>query len=135
MTSKLAFVDAEHYAAVGMGASVARGWLERLYERVPIAYAIKLAAYVVYQAKASVGSCGLGTDIMILKRGMFQVVSPAVIRQWEDVFRTYPKLERNLFHYCIGVETEQVLARTHLGKDDLVQELDEVRKALTRLDL
>ena len=134
-TSRLAFNRSSDYEAVGVGASVANSWLGRLYDKVPIQFAVKLAAYVIYQVKASVGGCGLGTDIAIVRpEGLLESVSARVIRKWEDVFRYYPALERNIFHYCVGLEyDEKRLYRTRIGKDPIESDLREIRKLLTQV--
>jgi 20S proteasome alpha/beta subunit len=70
-TSELAFNSTNDYEAVGSGETVAKGILSTLYDSIPLLYAIKLAAYVIYKTKISVSNCGLGTDIVILRRGVF----------------------------------------------------------------
>ncbi len=134
-TQGLAVNPVKDYDAVGAGCTVANGLLGRLWDMVPVRYAVKLAAYVVYRVKTSVKDCGLGTDIVIVRRSLFEGVSSGVVREWENIFRSYAALERNAFYYCIGLETEQTrLYRTQLGRDSLYQDLDNFRKAFTRLD-
>jgi len=135
-TCRMAFTKVHDYEAVGVGAKVAKTWLGRLYDRIPAFYAAKLAAYVIYQVNRSVGGCGLGTDILMIRYGIPQYISDGVVREWENVFRSYAMLERNSFYYCIGLETdEQRLFRTKLGKEPLVKSLDAFREALTKSDL
>jgi len=135
-TSGLAFDTIHDYGAVGTGDAVAMGLLGTLYDNIPAKYAAMLAAYVVYQTKVSVKDCGLGTDIIILRRdGVYESISSVIVRQWEDVFRYYVNMERNAFHYCIGVETEQAnLYRTKLGKEPLATQLDNLRAAFARIE-
>jgi 20S proteasome alpha/beta subunit len=132
-TSKLAFNETNDYEAVGIGASVANTWLWRLYDRVPIVSAVKLAAYIIYQVKNSVGGCGLGTDIIPLRSNrILESVPREVVRKWEDTFRFFPSLERNIFHYCIGVDIkEDLLFRTKLGKQAIDAGIENIRNALT----
>ncbi|MGB7553903.1 MAG: hypothetical protein WBM04_05995 [Candidatus Korobacteraceae bacterium] len=135
-TSRMAFTKVQDYDAVGIGSKVASSWLNKLYDRIPTLYAAKLATYVIYQVKRTVGGCGLGTDVLVIKNTFPSYVSDGVVRHWEEIFRSYTALERNCFYYCIGLETKQkFLARTQLGKDPLVGALDEFRNALTQLDL
>jgi 20S proteasome alpha/beta subunit len=42
-TSKLSFNESSDYEAVGVGATVANNWLERLYDYMPVSCAIRLA--------------------------------------------------------------------------------------------
>jgi 20S proteasome alpha/beta subunit len=136
-TSKLAFNEAQHYEAVGIGASIANAWLSKLYELTPVVYTARLAAYVIYQVKNSVGGCGMGTDILILRPNrIFERISPEAIRKWEDIFRQYRALERNIFHYCAGVEVDdpRKLIRTSLAKEDIRSQLDELREAFRPSD-
>ena len=135
-TFGLSVSQSKDYDAVGAGSTVANALLGKLWDMVPVRYAIKLAAYVIYQVKASVKDCGFETDIAIVRqRSILEGVSSGAVRNWESVFRSYSRMERNAFYYCIGLETEQTrLYRTQLGKDSLTKELDELREALTRLD-
>ncbi|MGA2903246.1 MAG: hypothetical protein ABSD98_05425 [Candidatus Korobacteraceae bacterium] len=128
-TSKLGFNSSGDYEAVGVGESVANTWLNKLYDRLPIRHAVKLAAYVIYQVKASVGSCGLGTDIAIVRRDrILEAATPGTVRKWEDAFRYYQTVERNVFHYCIGVDDTAQLGRTEIGRESITSQLDNLRK-------
>jgi hypothetical protein len=130
----MAFTRVQDWNAVGIGAKVANTWLGRLFDRLPVYYAAKLATYVIYQVNRSVGGCGLGTDVLMLPRvGPPQYVPDALVRKWEDIFRGYATLERSVFYYCIGVESERVF-RTKLGKEVLSKGLDSFREALTQSD-
>jgi 20S proteasome alpha/beta subunit len=131
-TSRLGFNSSGDYEAVGVGASVANTWLGKLYDYLPLRHAVKVAAYVIYQVKTSVGGCGLGTDIAIVKpdRPIPETVAPATIRKWEDAFRYLQTLERNVFHYCLGVDEtqEQHLMRSATGKEPINSQLEDIRK-------
>lgn len=134
-TAGLALNPVKDYDAVGAGYAVANGLLGRLWDNVPVRYAIKLAAYVIHQVKMSVKDCGLGTDIVIVRRSLLESVSAGIIREWENIFRYYANMERNAFYYCVGLETEQTrLYRTQLGGERLSSEIDELRNLLTRYD-
>jgi 20S proteasome alpha/beta subunit len=132
-TSRLAFNESKDYLAVGIGATVANGWLSKLYENVPPDQGAKLAAYILFQVKSSVGGCGYGTDIIVLKPNrFFEIVNPKVIRKWEDSFKEYRNLERNSLLYCLGVEDqEQFLLRSKPSKDAINSSLEEIRGTLT----
>jgi 20S proteasome alpha/beta subunit len=137
-TSGLAINPVRDYDAVGAGSTVANRLLGELWDNIPCKYAIKLAAYVIYQVKASVKDCGLGTDIVIVRRPVgfsLESVPAPVVREWEGIFRSYASLERNAFYYCIGLDTQPMrLHRTTLGKEPIEQQLEQFRTALTRLD-
>lgn len=135
-TSKLAFNEVKDYQAVGIGASIANHWLSRLYENMPVIYAVKLAAYVIFQVKGSVGGgCGLGTDIIMLRgKDLIPRVNPELIRRWEGMFRLYPSLERAVFGYCVGLESDQLLIRTHPDKNSINANMDKLREWLTLPD-
>jgi 20S proteasome alpha/beta subunit len=136
-THQLAMTKVRDYESVGVGAKVANTWFQRLYDRVPCTHAAKLAAYVVFQTKRSVRDVGGDTDVLVLRRAnpMPQYVPSAVLRDWENAFRFYASLERNVFYYCIGLETkEELLYRTKLGKDAISKSLDNMRNALTQSD-
>jgi 20S proteasome alpha/beta subunit len=137
VTSRIAFNKVSDYDAVGIGASVAKNWLSRLYDYIPAACAIKLAAYVIYQVKSSVSGCGMGTDItMMTGKELFGRVNPAIIRKWEEAFRYYPSLERGVFGYCIGVDpTETRLVRTHVDKESINANIEKLREMLTPSDV
>jgi 20S proteasome alpha/beta subunit len=131
-TSKLAVNSVDDYEAIGAGATVANIWLERLYERMPAEQAAKLAAYVVYQVKQSVASCGLGTDVLIINgRDLFGHVNREVIRRWEDAFRFFPSLERDIFCYCVGLQPSPILLRTKPDKDSIDLGINNLKKALS----
>jgi 20S proteasome alpha/beta subunit len=135
VTSKLAFNKVNDYEAVGAGAAVANSWLSRLYDYIPTTAAAKLAAYVIYQVKNSVSGCGLGTDIFMLTgKTLVGRVNPKLIRKWEEVFHLYPVLERNVFNYCLGVQANVNLLRTHPDKEAINTNLDEIRGALSVLE-
>jgi 20S proteasome alpha/beta subunit len=130
-TSRLSFNESNDYEAVGVGATVANNWLGRLYEYMPVSCAIRLAAYVIYQVKNSVRDCGLGTDIIVLKRGkLLDRVNPDLIRKWEAAFRYYPSLERNVFSHCIGVGPMPSLLRTKPDMKSVKLGINKMRKAL-----
>jgi hypothetical protein len=130
-TSRLSFNESNDYEAIGAGATVANSWLGRLYEYVPAMSATRLAAYVIYQVKNSVNGCGLGTDIIVLRRDqLLGRVNPDLIRKWEAAFRFYPSLERNMFNYCIGVQENQALLRTKPGTESIRAGIDKMREAL-----
>jgi hypothetical protein len=134
-TSKLAVNPVNDYEAVGIGAQVANAWLARLYDRMPAMAAIKLAAYVIYQVKNSVTGCGLGTDIFVLNGNtLFGRVNPALIRRWEEAFRYFPSLERNVFGYCVGLPSSPFLLRTKPDKTSIDLGLENVKKVLTQSD-
>src|ERR1022692_459070 len=61
-TSRMAFTKVQDYEAIGIGAKFANTLLGRLHDNIPVWYAAKLAAYVIYQVNRTVGGCGLGTD-------------------------------------------------------------------------
>jgi len=128
-TAKLSFNSHVDYEAVGVGQRVANAWLGKLYDYLPVRHAVKLAAYVIYQCKGTVTGCGLGTDIAIIRPDrVLESAAPATIRKWEDAFRYLQTLERNAFHYCIGVDDDAQLGRTEIGKESIASQLDSVRK-------
>jgi 20S proteasome alpha/beta subunit len=136
-TSKFAVNPVDDYEAVGIGSMVARTWLGRLYERMPVVAAVKLAAYVIYQVKNSVSGCGLGTDIIMLHpKQLFGRINPAAIRHWEEAFRYFPSLERNIFGYCVGLESSpSQLLRTKPDKQSIDKGLENLRQALMQSDV
>jgi hypothetical protein len=83
-----------------------------------------------------VKDCGLGTDIVVVRRnGFLEGVSAGVVREMENIFRYYANFERNTFHYCIGLDTEQTrLLRTQLGREPLLNDLEQLRNKLTQWD-
>jgi 20S proteasome alpha/beta subunit len=130
-TSRLSFNESNDYEAISVGATVANNWLGRLYDYMPVSRAIRLAAYVVYQVKNSVSGCGLGTDIIGLKRDeVLARVNPDLIRRWEAAFRYYPSLERNIFSYCIGVKPESSLLRTKPDLESIKLSIEKIRQSL-----
>lgn len=136
VTSKLAVNPVADYDAIGIGAKVANTWLTRLYERMPVRAAIILAAYVIYQVKNSVTGCGLGTDIIMLNgRDLFGRVNPALIRRWEDAFRYFPSLERNIFGYCVGLQPSPLFLRTKPDKQSIDAGIENLRNALMQSDV
>lgn len=132
-TSGLAFNETGDYEAIGIGAAVANDWLSKLWDYIPVDHAVKLASYVIFQVKNSVGSCGYGTDIVVLKPNKLPEMVPAqVIRQWEESFRAYRRVERGIFFYSTAVEADQGrLGRTNLGKEAIDRGLEEIRKTFT----
>ena len=102
---------------------------------MPSASAVRLAAYVVYKVKNFVSGCGLGTDVVVLRPNkLFARVPSEVIRKWEDAFRYYPSLERNVFGYCVGVEPNEFLQRTRPDLESVNKGIENIRKALIPSD-
>ena len=136
MTSKLSVNSVNDYEAIGIGAKIANNWLARLYDRIPVIAASKLAAYVIYQVKNSVIGCGLGTDIFMLNgKDLFGRINPALIRRWEDAFRFFPSLERNVFGHCIGLQPSQFFLRTKPDKGSIDSGIENLRSALMQSDV
>lgn len=135
-TSKLAVNPVDDYEAVGVGATVARTWLGRLYDRMPVIAAVKLAAYVIYQVKNSVSGCGLGTDIIILHpQQLIGRINPEAIRHWEESFRYFPSLERHIFGYCVGLEPSPKFLRTKPDRQSIDAGIENLRSALMQSDV
>lgn len=136
VTSKLSVNPVDDYEAIGIGAEVARAWLGRLYDRMPVIAAVKLAAYAIFQVKNSVSGCGLGTDILMFNgKDLFGKVNPVLIRRWEEAFRYFPSLERNIFAYCVGLQSSPLFLRTKPDKESISIGIENLRSALTQLDV
>src|SRR5260370_15962037 len=141
-TSQLAFVKEEFYSAVGIGDMTAMPLLRKLWLPVPIEEAINLAAFTIQEVKASVEGCGLGTDIVFSKTEIFQNYVPmfmedAEIREMENLFRLYLKLERETFHYCVAhvpsVHTQDVIEKYKQNRSkmrDAFEKINDRRREL-----
>ena len=102
-TDRLAFKVVDDYAAVGLGASTAKTLLSKFYiQRLPISIAISLAAFVMYEVKASVEGCGLGTDVFYTAGHVLQSVGDEEVLRMENAFRLFHLSERENLHYCIA---------------------------------
>jgi len=89
-TDRLAFKVVDDYAAVGLGASTAKTLLSKFYiQRLPISIAISLAAFVMYEVKASVEGCGLGTDVFYTAGHVLQSVGDEEVLRMENAFRLF----------------------------------------------
>jgi 20S proteasome alpha/beta subunit len=136
-TSGLAFNKNDDYQAIGAGKLVAEEWLNRLWDFVPVLYAAKLAAYVIFHVKNSVPGCGSGTDIIILRNNNHNLperVLPVGVRRWEETFRTtYKTLDRNVFYRAMGLEAPQYLIRTDLDKDAVDKNIETVQREISPL--
>lgn len=100
-TSELSFNREMAYAAVGIGDMAALTLLRKLWWPLPLEEAITLAAFTIHEVKASTEGCGLGTDIVALESdrpGASPIrIKDDEVRQMEDAFRAYQKLERQPF--------------------------------------
>lgn len=104
-TDRLAFKSVDDYTAVGLGASTAKTLLSKFYiARLPISIAISLAAFVMYEVKASVEGCGLGTDVFYTAGHVLQSVRDEEVLRMENAFHLFHLSERENLHYCIGNE-------------------------------
>lgn len=103
-TDRGALTHHNTYAAVGIGAMEARGFLRNIWRlRVDLANAIVLAAYAVFLAKEKVDGCGSFTDIAYLKAHAAAFVDRDAVERLEKVFRSYAKyLETPLLHRALG---------------------------------
>jgi hypothetical protein len=101
-TSQLSFNRELTYAAVGIGDTAALTLLRKLWAHLPLEEAITLAAFTIYEVKASTEGCGLGTDIVAVESDRLNAsvirIGDDEVRQMEDAFRAYRRLERQSFH-------------------------------------
>lgn len=136
-TVGLAVNEESPFAAVGWGASSAQALLGRLYERLPLDYAIKLAAFVIFMVNRSSTNCGFGTNISVARRDIFNVISRRLIREWESLFESYLSLERSFFYHCLGlnIDERQLLRQTRSSRDSMLADVDEFRRLLARLEM
>jgi hypothetical protein len=111
-TSRLAFNRSPMWDAVGVGQVVATALINKLWLPVSVEEAVNLAAFTVYEVKASVDGCGLGTDVVFITNdpnpfvnGVPVFLEDAEIREMEDIFRRYHKVEREMFHQCVAHAT------------------------------
>ncbi len=64
--------------------------------------AINLVAFVMYEVKASIEGCGLGTDILYTWQHVPTYVGDDEVQQMEEAFRDYHRSERENLHHCIA---------------------------------
>jgi 20S proteasome alpha/beta subunit len=102
LTERLALNRADDYAAVGTGASTAKTLLSKFYVPLPVESAISLAAFVMYEVKASIEGCGLGTDIFYTWRHVPLLVPNDEVLRMEGAFHQFYRSERENLHFCIG---------------------------------
>ena len=101
-TEKLALKTTQDYDAVGLGAATAKALLSKFYVRLPVAMAINLVAFVMYEVKASIEGCGLGTDILYTWQHVPTYIPDSEIQEMEEAFRNYHRSERDNLHHCIA---------------------------------
>jgi 20S proteasome alpha/beta subunit len=101
-TEKLSLKGTTDYDAVGVGAATAKALLSKFYVRLPVAMAINLVAFVMYEVKASIEGCGLGTDILYTSGHVMTYLPDEEVREMEDAFRDYHRSERENLHHCIA---------------------------------
>ena len=101
-SEKLAFKSTPDYDAVGLGAATAKALLSKFYVRLPVAMAINLAAFVMYEVKASIEGCGLGTDILYTLGHVMTYLPDDEVQEMEEAFRDYHRSERENLHHCIA---------------------------------
>jgi hypothetical protein len=97
--------DAALYDCIGAGKPAADSLLNRLYPRYPTLDSLAvLAAYVIYRVKSTVDGCGLKTEIRFMQRAKFGVgfVPTETIDRWEDLFRKYDRLQREVFYHAMN---------------------------------
>lgn len=135
-TSQLAFVKEGFYAAVGIGDMAAMALLRKLWLPVPFEESINLAAFTIQEVKASVEGCGLGTDIVFAKSEIFKnhvpvFVEDEEVRQMENLFRLYRKVERESFHDCVA---HIVSAHTRDAIEKYKENRSKMRDAFTKIN-
>jgi predicted proteasome-type protease len=125
-TDRLAFKSVDDYTAVGLGASTAKTLLSKFYiPRMPTPIAISLAAFVMYEVKASVEGCGLGTDVFYTADHVLQSVRDEEVLQMESAFHLFHLSERENLHYCIasGAALDSGSLETHTRQRNELRDL------------
>jgi len=110
-TNKTSCVASRTYTAVGIGQMTAENILNCLYVAdLPVSEVINLAAFVIWEVKATVESCGSGTDIVGIRRdGNVVLCGPDEISEMERAFKLYlTAVHRNDFHRCLGHQETQL---------------------------
>jgi len=103
-TEKSTVSMAKNYCAVGLGSAQAYVMLRRFWTVMETIKAASLAAYVLFHVKHSVDGCGNETQIVILKNGYAEYVSPSNIELMENYFEERAALENQLLHFSLGME-------------------------------
>ena len=91
------------YGAIGAGAMTAKTLLRKFYAYTPLVNTIVLSIYIVQEVKRLVPYCGLDTDILYVQKNRepAKLVGDEV-REIENAFRRFDKVERAHFHQSIG---------------------------------
>lgn len=92
-TEKNLLIKGFQYVAVGAGATYARVLLQRLYSELDSTHAAILAAFIIFQVKENVDGCGHDTDIFVLRRDSPMMVERYAVRELEETFRKYLRIE------------------------------------------
>lgn len=109
-------------AAVGTGQVLALSVLHRLRKPgIPIEAALRLAAYGVFLAKERDPYCGKHTHIALLSGNEFHQVDPAIVEQWEFVFRAMEVRDTVSTAVALGIRT--LVAPEELQRRRLVEPL------------
>jgi hypothetical protein len=101
--NKALMTEDNSFGCVGIGKATAQTLLSRLFPLYPSLDSVAvLAAYVIYRVKSTVDGCGLKTEIRFIHRGMPGIVPDDRIGRWENLFRKYNLLERDLLYQAMN---------------------------------
>jgi hypothetical protein len=107
------------FDCIGIGSPAAERLLGRLYPIYPTLDSLAiLAAYVGWQVKSNVDGCGLNTEIRIIHRDVPVFVSAERILAWEALFRSYERLEREIFYHAMKLHSEAASAASSRARVD-----------------
>ena len=93
------------YGAVGVGGFFATSMLSRLYFPGDIASVSMLAAYVLFHVKETIPDCGKDTHLVCIG-DKYRALPLYEMRALEETFRFYESVERDNFHYAVGMTNE-----------------------------
>jgi hypothetical protein len=144
-TERTLVTEATPFDCLGIGAATANALLNRLYPLYPTLDSVAiLAAYVIYRVKSSVDGCGLKTEIRFIHRDRPGAVPFSLIDEWENLFRKYDRLEREVFYHAMnfvirppapmmGLEGALPLQMKPLS--EIVKEIEQMREDFAKLPI
>jgi hypothetical protein len=112
VTQNSCLVPTRKPVAVGCGSALADSFFKAGYYPLTAdtIHAQVIAAYVIFRVKQSVDGCGQDTDLEILSPGHAAAFGHAGVRELEEIFRRYGRIQARQFHQWITDDNQDDVA-------------------------
>jgi hypothetical protein len=144
--NKTLVTESVPFDCVGIGKAAAETILNKLYPLYPTLDSVSvLVAYAIFRVKNNTDGCGLKTEIRFIHRDRPGIVPPALIDQWESLFRKYDRMEREVFCHAMNFVISPALPKSlaEMGAppsearalSEIVEDIEKMRKEFSELKI